>query len=511
MFNITHLLRGYAGFRYIELGSMDPQTIQRNLLRRLVARAQDTKFGKHHNFSEIDTVEKFQSFVPLRRYEDFFRDYWQQNFPILDNCTWPDIIPYFALSSGTTTGKSKYIPISRDLIFSNWKAAQDILVHHVANNPWSNILGGKCLFLGGSTPLKEEAEGIFSGDMSGIEVRELPVWQEPWIFPSRDIALIPDWEKKINLIANIILGEDIRSISGAPNWLLLFIDKLFSLYPNKKKLVDFFPNLELIIHGAINFAPYYDSFKSLLEGSHAETRELYAASEGSIAIADRSNSEGLRLILDGGLFYEFVPVDELNSIKPSRKWIADVKTNVEYAIVLSNCSGLWSYILGDTLRFIDLEPPRILITGRTSYRLSVVGEHLIAEEIAQAIGESARAICAHITDYCVGSSQSIGLKTEFRHEYLVEFYNKIPNEVELKKFTCCLDEKLKSLNDDYAQQREHDFGLKEPLVFALRPKAFSTWMKKKEKLGGQHKVPRIINDPEVFFKLKEFLQKNVSS
>ena len=508
MLDITHLLRGYAALRYIELGSMDPRSIQERLLKRLLRRAQDTVFGNEHHFSEIDTVEKYQNMVPLRTYEDFYRDYWEIKFPHLNNCTWPDLIPYFALSSGTTTGKSKYIPISKELIFYNWQAAQDILVHHVANNPWSMILGGKCLFLGGSTPFKEEAEGIYSGDMSGIEVRELPSWQAPWVFPSRDIALISDWERKINIIAETILQEDIRAISGAPNWLLLFIDKLISLHPDKKRLVDFFPHLELIIHGAINFAPYNDSFKLLLENSHAETRELYAASEGSIAIADRSNGEGLRLILDGGIFYEFVPIEELNSSRPSRTWIADVQKNVEYAIVLTTSSGLWSYILGDTIRFIDLNPPRILITGRTNYRLSIVGEHLIAEEIAQAVGAGARSIGQNVRDYCVGSSQTVGLNNEFRHEYLIEFSRTVPDCTELKTFCNCLDQKLKSLNDDYAQQREHNYGLKEPAVVAVKPGTFSKWMKAMGKLGGQHKVPRIINDSQFFSKIKEFAEKN---
>ncbi|MFM7083413.1 MAG: GH3 auxin-responsive promoter family protein [Hyphomicrobium sp.] len=507
MLDVTPFLRGYAALRYIELGSMDAEHVQERLLKRLIRRAQDTRFGQEHHFSEIDTVEKFQKCIPLRTYEDFYREYWQNQFPKLNNCTWPDLIPYFALTSGTTSGKSKYIPVSKDLIYSNWKAAQDILAHHIANNPMSNILGGKCLFLGGSTPFKEEAPGIFSGDMSGIEVRELPYWQDPWVFPHRDVALIPDWEKKINLIAETVLKEDIRSISGAPNWLLLFFDKLITLNPTYKRLVDFFPNLELIIHGAINFSPYYDSFKSLLAGSHAETRELYAASEGSIAVADKSSSEGLRLILDGGLFYEFVPLNELSSKNPSRYWIANVTTDVEYAIVLTTCSGLWSYILGDTIRFINLKPHRLFITGRTHYRLSVVGEHLIAEEIAQAVGVGAHAIGASVTDYCVGSSHTIGLKTEMRHQYLIEFSKKIPNEADLKKFGSCLDKTLRSLNDDYAQQREHDFGLKEPEIIAVKPGTFSCWMKMKGKLGGQHKVPRIINDNEEFLKLREFGEK----
>lgn len=507
MFDLTPLLRGYAAARYFELGVCDPTVVQKSLLRKLLRRAQETKFGREYNFSGIDSVEKFQKIVPLRTYEDFYREYWQPEFPKINNCTWPDLVPYFAVSSGTTTGRSKYIPCTQDLVFNNWKAAQDILVHHVANHPWSNILGGKCLFLGGSTAFKEEANGIFSADMSGIEVRELPFWQTPWVFPSREVALSSNWEEKIHLIALTIKDEDIRSISGAPNWLLLFFEALQSLYPDKNRLVNFFPHLELIIHGAINFAPYYETFKTLLEGSHAETRELYAASEGSIGVADRSNGEGLRLILDGGLFYEFIPMTEFNCLQPSREWIATVQTDIEYALVLSTCGGLWSYILGDTIRFVDLHPPRIIVTGRTNYRLSIVGEHLIVEEIANAVSEGARSIGASITDYSVGPCQLLEPKSNVHHTYIVEFAKSTPNKEELHKFSMCVDERLKSLNNDYAQQRENDYGLKAPEVIAVRPGGFSSWMKKKGKLGGQNKVPRIVNDQAFFSDLKDFVTK----
>ena len=294
MFDATPAMGAYSAFRQLELAAADPVGTQHCELMCLVNRAAATQFGDDHNFSAIKTVADFRERVPLRSYDDFYRDYWHPAFPQLLNCTWPGLIPYFALSSGTVSGASKYIPCSREMVLSNARAAHDVLVHHLSNRVWSRILGGKCLMLGGSTALKQEAPGIFSGDLSGIEAREVPWWEAPWVFPSRELATIPNWVEKIDKLAHASLSEDIRAISGVPNWMLLFFEKLLSLRPGTRHLAQLFPNLELIIHGGISLAPYRERFAQLLENSQAGTREVYAASEGFMAVADRGDGDGLR-------------------------------------------------------------------------------------------------------------------------------------------------------------------------------------------------------------------------
>ena len=507
MFDFTPLMRGHAALRYFELGIASSACMQESVLKGLTHHAASTRFGKDHGFAAIDTVRTFQKNVPLRRYEDFFREYWRPVFPRLVNCTWPGQIPYFALSSGTTTGKTKFIPCSKEMVFANWRGAHEVIVHHVMNRPWSRVLGGKCLFLGGSTALREEIPGVYSGDLSGIEVRELPWWEAPWVFPSRELALIPDWEEKIDRLAHAALEEDIRAISGTPNWLLLFFEKLFSLSPGDERLERLFPDLELIIHGGVSFAPYRERFRTLLEGSHAETREVYSASEGFMATADRGDGEGLRLILDGGVFFEFVPVGEIESRRPTRHWIDNVEVGVEYALVVSTCAGLWAYILGDTVRFVDCRPPRILITGRTSYVLSAVGEHLIAEEIEEAVRAASAAVGTFVTDYSVGCPLPKTTQANPRHLYIVEFAGRALDELGVKAFCHHVDDRLVGLNDDYASHRAKDFGLKPPDIIAVRPGTFARWMKKRGKLGGQNKVPRIINDDDLFADLRAFVSR----
>ena len=467
------------------------------MLDDLIGRAASTKFGRDHNFAAIHSISDYQNAVPMRRYDEFFRDYWQPDFPTLIDCTWPGLIPYFALSSGTATGTSKYIPCSNETLAANARGAHDILVHHVMARPWSNVLGGKSLLLGGSTALKTEAPGVASGDLSGIEACEVAWWEAPWVFPPKHLALISDWEEKIGRLAYASLDEDIRAISGAPNWLLLFFERLFALKPSAHRLADIFPNLELIIHGGINFAPYRQRFRYLLEGSHAETRETYVASEGFMAAADGGDGDGMRLALDGGVFFEFVPVSQLDGRHPSRHWIASVSAGVDYAVVVSTCSGLWSYVLGDTVRFVSLDPPRVIVTGRTTYVLSATGEHVIANEVENAVSSASAALGAWTRDYSVGYCPQGVSGAVPHHLYIIETAGHPVEASRLHDFARHIDECLCRSNDDYASHRAGDFGLKPPEVIAAAPGTFCAWMKGRGKLGGQNKVPRVITDAVV--------------
>jgi hypothetical protein len=504
MLDATPLLRLYARRRCARLAALDAQETQEGELLRLVRHAAATRFGRDHGFGAIRSVTDFQHQVPLRHYEDFWRDYWRPAFPRLSDVGWPGKVPYFALSSGTTTGETKHIPVTVAMIASNRRAALDLLAFHVAARPASQILAGKNFMLGGSTDLVELAPGVRAGDLSGIAANEVPFWARPRYFPARRDALLADWEAKVDRLARLSLAEDIRSIGGTPSWLLLFFAKLAELRPDlPRRLVSYYPNLQLLIHGAVHFGPYEAQFRELLAGSQAELREIYAASEGFIAVADRGSGEGLRLIVDNALFYEFVPIEEIDAERPTRHWLAGIEAGVNYAIVLSSCAGLWSYVLGDTVKFVTLDPPRLLITGRLSYMLSAFGEHLIAEEIETAVAEAASAIGRQVTDYAVGPLYPPTPQQRGRHLFVVEF-TAGPPAAGIEGFARLLDAALSRLNADY---RAHRAGMEPPRILVAKPGSFAAWMKSRGKIGGQHKVPRVINDQALLGALQDFLRQ----
>ena len=357
--------------------------------------------------------------------------------------------------------------------------------------------------LGGSTTLVKQAEGIYSGDLSGIVTKTIPWWAKLRYFPPEDLALLSKWEEKIEKFADAALREDIRLISGVPSWMLILFDRLRAL-TGKERLVEIFPNLELLVHGGIKFDPYRDLFEDILQGSHAETREVYVASEGFIAIQDRNYNEGMVLLTNHEVFYEFVPVEELESANPARHWVKNIEPGVNYAVVLSTAAGLWSYVLGDTVRFVEVNPPRLLVTGRTAYMLSAFGEHLIEEELSQAVAYAAQKLGLHVNDFSVApifpaTSSELG-----RHKYLIECHESGVDKDTTIKFISLLDEKLIKLNEDYQAHRADSFGLKAPEVHFVPAGTFAGWMKSRGKLGGQNKVPRVILDGKLFESLESF-------
>jgi hypothetical protein len=494
MFDATPLLRLYARQRLSRLRDLNPMAAQATQLARLIQRARDTRFGRDHGFARIRTIADFQAAVPLRNYDAFHAEYWQRDFPFMIDVSWPGRIPYFAASSGTTTGATKYIPVTDEMNAANRRAIFDMLSHHVAHRPQSRVLGGKNFMLGGSTELKQLAPGVQAGDLSGIAAAEVPWWASARYFPSPELALIGDWEKKTEMLAQRSLAEDIRTVGGTPSWLLLFFERLRALNPDAAgRLVDYYPALELLVYGGVNFAPYRGQFEALLAGSHAELREVYPASEGFIAVADRGPGEGLRLLLDNGLFFEFVPVEALESPAPVRHVVGEVELGINYAVVVTSCAGLWSYILGDTVRFVGRIPPRIVITGRTAHSLSAFGEHLIGEEIDDAISAAARAVHASVADYTVGAVVPARAGDVGYHLYIVEF-DRILSDEDRALFASELDAKLCSRNLDYAEHRKGNYGMLAPHVMVAPQGTFAEWMKSRGKLGGQNKVPRVMRD-----------------
>jgi hypothetical protein len=504
MIDATPLLRAYAARRLAQLDRMDPLEAQRRTLGRLLRRAAGTKFGREHGFAEIETVREYQSRVRLRGYEDFYREYWQPTFPLLANTTWPGLITAFAQSSGTTSAITKRVPVSRAMVRANAGAALDTMGFHLRARPHSRVFGGINVLLGGSTAMERLAPGVYSGDLSGIAADQIPAWARARAFPTRELSLIGDWEKKVAALAPASLERDIRSISGTPSWMLLFFERLAALRPDRpRRLVEYYPNLELIAHGGVSFTPYKDAMAAWLEGSHAETREVYAASEGFVASADRRPGEGLRMVLDRGIFYEFVHPDELDSAHPDRRWLATAELGVEYALVLSTNAGLWSYVIGDTVTLVDRDPPRLLITGRIAFMLSGFGEHVAAHELDEATAAAARALGATVTDYVAAALYPSAGRARGGHVFFVELSRAAKGEE--SRFARVLDETLSRLNLDYREHRQGDFGMAPPEVALLPPGTFAEWMAGRGKLGGQNKVPRVINDPKLLADLREFV------
>ncbi|MGE0118669.1 MAG: GH3 auxin-responsive promoter family protein [Dongiaceae bacterium] len=506
MIDATPLLRAYAHRRRAQLAAENVVERQEAQLLQLVRRATETPFGRAHDFARIRTVADFQARVPPRSYEAFWRDWWQPHFPRLANVTWPGAVPFLAVSSGTTSGASKYIPVSNAMLRANRRAALDVLVHHVSRRPESRVLGGRTFMLGGSTDLKEEAPGIFSGDLSGIAAKRTPAWARPLTFPPPAIALMRDWDAKIAACIDRAATADIRCITGTPSWLLILFDRHATAHGLPSAASALYPNLELVVHGGINFMPYRDRFEAFLAGSHAELREVYPASEGFIAIADEGPADGLRLIVDNGLFFEFVPVEELDAPTPRRFWIDNIESDVNYAILLTSCAGLWAYILGDTVRFLSRRPPRLAVTGRTSYMMSAFGEHLIGEEIEDAVATAAHAITADVSDFAMGAIFPERTGDLGHHLIFVEFATPT-DAARVTAFAEVFDARLAELNDDYRAHRAEGFGMGPPRVHVVAPGFFADWMEARGRLGGQNKVPRVINDPQLFAELRAFAER----
>jgi hypothetical protein len=464
---------------------MDPVKVQEQTLLKLVRTASQTSFGRDHGFSVIKTVDGFQRAVPIRTYEDLWNGYLKDSYPRFDNLTWPGVIPYYALTSGTTQGATKYIPVSHEMNASNTKAGKTLIAYHLAARPDSQLFHGKLFFLGGSTNLEKPADDVQQGDLSGIAAAELNELLRSYTFPPLALALESNWDRKLSMLAEQSLKERITLVAGVPSWLLLLFQRLFDL-TGKSTLAEVWPHLEVVSHGGVKFDPYRKSFEAILGSDKIRFQETYPCSEGFIAFGD-PQSDLLRLMFDHGIFYEFIPVDEVDSAHPTRHWLGNVQVGVNYAIVVSTCAGMWSHIIGDTVRFESLKPPMIAFTGRTKYTLSAFGEHLISEEVEAAIATASAETGAAVRDWHVGPVFQGALGY---HQFVVEFLTP-PND--LLVFRNKLDADLIARNADYQAHRAEGVGLPAPSLLMVKPGGIDVWMRSKGKLGGQHKFPRMDN------------------
>jgi len=473
----------------MELFVKYPIDVQQELLLGLVNKAKNTEWGKRYGFKSVKNYNDFKSRVPLQDYESLHKDIGRIKRGE-QNILWPTEIKWFAKSSGTTTGKSKFIPVSKEaLIDCHYKGGKDLLAIYHSNHPNSKLILGKTLVVGGSSEMSTINKGTYAGDLSAIIMKNFPLWVEQRRVPKLSVALMDDWEQKVEQMAKLTSKEDVSNISGVPSWTLVFLKRVLEI-TGKKTIYDVWPNIELYMHGGINFQPYQSQFDNLFQNNGLNYYENYNASEGFFGIQDQSNLKEMLLMLDYGIFYEFIELTEFNKETPKVITLEDVKLNVNYAVVITTNSGLWRYKIGDTIKFTSLSPFRIQVTGRTRSFINAFGEELIAENVEKAIVRATKHTNSIITEFTVAPNH-FHIDKSGEHEWLIEF-EKEP--LSMKEFKQILDNELKAANSDYEAKRFNNMVLSEPNIKKLKCGTFYRWMKEKNKLGGQHKVPRLSND-----------------
>jgi hypothetical protein len=475
----------------IEMFKKYPFETQQETLYRLLAMAAKTEWGKKHNYSSIISIKEYQSRFPIQTYEDLI-PYVERLRKGEMNLLWPGETKWFAKSSGTTSTKSKFIPMSREALEDcHYRAAKDILVLYTMQRPATRIFSGKSLTLGGSHRMNQFSNDSLYGDLSAILIENAPFWVDIIRTPRQKIALLEDFEEKLNLITKSTVNENVTSISGVPSWYLVLIKQILA-FTGKNNLLEVWPNLEVFFHGGISFKPYREQYKKLISGEQMNYMETYNASEGFFGIQDDPLRTDMLLMLDYGIFYEFVPADKINSYNPPVYTITEVETGVNYAIIISTNAGLWRYMMGDTVIFTSLNPFRFTISGRTKHFINVFGEEVIIDNADKALESACKATRAVIAEYTAGPV-FMNTQTRGSHEWIVEF-EKEPSD--LKLFTEVLDSTLKSINSDYEAKRFKNLSLVMPLVKSVPKGTFTKWLKTKNKLGGQNKVPRLSNSRE---------------
>ena len=480
----------------IELFLKYPNEVQEELLMNLIRRAENTVIGGQYDFSSITSYTTFSERVPVSSYEDI-QPLIERTRQGEQNVFWDAPIKWFAKSSGTTNAKSKFIPVSNDALEDcHYKGSKDLLCLYLNNNEDSEMFLGKSLRLGGSSQIYEDKETLF-GDLSAILIENMPIWAEFSSTPSNKISLMSEWENKLTAIINETKNENVTSFAGVPSWMLVLINRMLE-ETGKGNLLEVWPNLEVYFHGGVSFEPYREQYQKLLPKSDFKYYEIYNASEGFFAIQDLNDSSDLLLMLDYGIFYEFIPMDTFGT--PNQKIIrlADVELFKNYAIVITTNSGLWRYLIGDTVRFTSLNPYRIRVSGRTKHHINVFGEELMVENTDQAIAKACQITQTEVVDYTVAPIFMEG-KEKGAHEWMIEFKQ---NPSDLAQFQKIVDDTLQSLNSDYEAKRHNNMTLNPLVINLARPQLFYDWLKERDKLGGQHKIPRLSNQREYLEQLK---------
>ncbi|MCT6869515.1 MAG: GH3 auxin-responsive promoter family protein [Apibacter sp.] len=475
--------------KQMEVFINNPEDIQNAVLSALLYKAKDTEYGKKCKFKSITSYKDFKEQVPLVHYEDF-EPYITRARKGEKNVIWPGQIKWFAKSSGTTNAKSKFIPITEDSLQEcHYKAGKDLFSMYAYHNPKTKIFECKNLRLGGT---RENYSGFDSkyGDLSAVLIDNLPFWAEWKSTPTKEVSLLKEWEIKLPAIIEQVIKQDVGSFTGVPSWMMVLLRKV--LEATQKKYIDeIWPNVECFFHGGISFSPYVEQYASIVS-KPINYYEIYNASEGYFAMQDTNDCKDMLLMLDYGIFYEFIPMDEFYSDYPSIISLEDVQLNTNYALVITTNGGLWRYIIGDTVKFVSKHPYRIRVTGRTKFYINAFGEELMVENAEKALKQAEKETHAIISEYTAGPIFMKG-KEKGSHEWIIEFTQQ---PTSLEKFTEILDRELQLLNSDYEAKRYNDMTLTMPKVHIARSNLFYDWMKQRGKLGGQNKIPRLANDRE---------------
>ncbi len=489
--NITRLISKLFAIRAGKISAYNTSgpEIQQNQLYYLLNYAKNTEIGKMHDFSGIKDHETFSQRLPIQPYEDL-SPYIKRMQAGEQNLLWPTPIRWFAKSSGTTNDKSKFIPVSKEgLCNCHYAGGRDCLSLYFRNNPHSRFFSGKGLILGGSLKKNTSSDSYITGDLSAIMIKNMPSLANYVRVPNKKIALMDEWEAKLEAISESVIHANVTNLSGVPSWFLVLIKKILAK-TGKQYLTDIWPELEVFFHGGISFAPYIDQYKALIPSSGMHYMETYNASEGFFGIQDDLADKSMLLMLDYGVYYEFVTLDKLGEDHPPAVPLEGVETGVNYAMLITTNSGLWRYLIGDTVKFTSKNPYKFIITGRTKHFINAFGEELMVHNADKALVKACEQTGAVIKDYTAAPVYMSSRRTGC-HQWIVEF-EKQP--VSIEDFSRSLDEALKEVNSDYEAKRYKDITLSPPIIEIARKNLFHDWLEEKNKLGGQYKVPRLSND-----------------
>ena len=482
----------------IENWTNHPIASQREVLQHLVTAAQYTEFGKKYDFHSLFSLRAFKQRVPIHEYDDL-KPYIDRMMQGEENILWNSPVKWFAKSSGTSNNKSKFIPISEESLQDNhFQASKDVLTNYYKNFPSSDLLTGKSLVVGGSHQISKVGEDIQYGDLSAVLMQNSPFWGQWLRTPELSIALLDEWEEKIEKLAQTTAEENVTSLAGVPTWTLLLLKRILEI-KQKSTIKEVWPNLELYINGGVSFVPYREQFEKII-GEPINYLEIYNASEGFIAGQEKPGDEGMTLFTEHGIFYEFMPVDQYGKEDPQTIGLGEVELYKNYAPVISTTGGLWRYLIGDTIQFTSREPYMIKVSGRLKHFINAFGEELIVDNSDKAIAMASERTGAKVKDYSAApiyfSEASNGA-----HEWVIEFDSP---PADLDVFTRELDAALREVNSDYEAKRQKDIALRMPVVHAMPPGSFTAWLRSKGKVGGQHKVPRLSNERQLLEEILAF-------
>lgn len=487
----------------IELFMKYPHDVQEEWFQSLISAAEATEWGKRYGYSSIFTPEEYKQRVPIQDYEDI-KQYVDRMIKGEQNLLWPSDIKWFAKSSGTTSDRSKFIPVSMEALEEcHYQGGKDMLSIYCHNKPENKVFTGKSVVIGGSSQINNFSPDSYYGDLSSILIRNLPFWAEFKRTPNIEVTLNPNFEEKIEQIAQITIKENVTSLAGVPTWNIVMANRILDI-TGKDNLLEVWPNLEFYGHGGVSFKPYREQFKKLIPSNDMYFLENYNASEGYFGLQDRSDSEDLLLMLDYGIYYEFLPIENLHQEQPKTLSLDEVELDKNYALIISTNAGLWRYKIGDTIKFTSLSPYRIQISGRTKQYINTFGEEIIVDNAEQALHIACDRTHASIQDYTAGpvyfQNRQAGA-----HEWIIEF-QKQPDD--FGRFRQILDQALREINSDYDAKRFNDMALGFPVVHSAAPGTFYRWMKERGKLGGQNKVPRLANDRSYLDPLLEIVREH---